>query len=140
MGGVEAREPALAQGLEAGPAALRAQDDAEEVAELLVEVGQMALGMREGADGEIGQPAEPVGEEAEGDGLAGAGLAGDEGEAAFADEALLDAGAKELDLRRHEQGFQRQLDGEGIPLEAIEGQEFLGHDRGSSGAGVRVGR
>ena len=68
-------------------------------------------------------------------GIAGAGVAGDEGEAAFADEALLDAGAEEVALGGHEQGFERQLNGEGVLFQAIEGEQFLCHGGGSSGAG-----
>jgi hypothetical protein len=51
--------------------------------------------VREGAEGEIGQPAQPFGEQAQGDGLAGAGGRRYQGEAALADEALLDARAEE---------------------------------------------
>ena len=41
----------------------------------------------------------------------------------------------------HEQGFERQLDGEGVPLQAVEGEQFLGHAGGSSGAGGgQIGR
>jgi hypothetical protein len=90
-GGVKAGEPALAEGLEAGPAIVRAQDDAEEVADLLVEVSRWFWGCVRARTGELGQPAEPVGAEPEGDGLAGAGRQGDEGEAPFVGEALLRA-------------------------------------------------
>ena len=135
-GVLEVAEPAVAQGLEAAPAIVGLQGDAEEVAEFAVEVGQATLRVREGADGEVGQPAEAFGEQAQGDRLAGTGIAGDEGEAAFADEALLDARAEEVDLRGHEQGFERQLDREGIPFQAIEGEQFLGHAGAPRARGV----
>jgi hypothetical protein len=129
------RQPAVAQGLEAGPAIVGLQGDAEQIAELPVEVGQVTLRVREGADGEIGQPAQPFGEQAQGDGLAGAGVAGDQRKAALADKALLDARAEEVDLRGHAEGFERQLDGERVPLQTIEGQQFLGHAGGSLDVG-----
>jgi hypothetical protein len=53
--------------------------------------------MREGADGEVAHPCEPLGEHAQHDALAGAGLARDEREAALAHVAVLDAPAERLD-------------------------------------------
>jgi hypothetical protein len=66
---------------------------AEEVAELAVEVHGAALGMLDGADDDVGQGAEPLGEQAQGDALAGARVAGEHGEAAVGD-AELDAPEK----------------------------------------------
>src|SRR5665213_1373457 len=42
-GGVQVRQPAFAQGLEAAPSVVRAKRDGEDVAEFAVEVGQVAL-------------------------------------------------------------------------------------------------
>ena len=94
--GVDVGLPALAQHLGAGPAVVRAQLDAEQVAHLAIEVGEAGLGPADDADLDVALLAEALGENAQGDGLAGAGRAGDEGEAAFADE-LLDAPAERLD-------------------------------------------
>ena len=61
--------PASAQGLEAGPAVVGGERYGEEVAELAVEVHGAALGMLDGADEDVGQSAEALGEQAQGDAL-----------------------------------------------------------------------
>ena len=138
---LQMRQPPLAQGLEPVPAVVRREGDAEEIAELAVEVGHGTLRMRERADGEVAHLGEPLGEQAQHDALAGAGLAGDEREAALAHVALLDAPAEGLDLGRREQRLGGDLRGEGIPLETVQGQELLGHGRdSSSGCGSGDGR
>ena len=90
--------PALAQHLGAGPAVVRGELDAEQVAHLAIEVGEAGLRPADDADLDVALVAEALGEDAQRDGLAGAGRAGDEGEAALADE-LLDAPAERLDAR-----------------------------------------
>jgi hypothetical protein len=55
----------------------------------------------------------------------------DEREAALPQVRLFDAPAEVLDLRRHMQSLDRHLCGERIPLEAIQGQEFLIHTASS---------
>ena len=90
------RLPAIAQHLGAGPPVVRGELDAEQIAHLAIEVGEAGLGPAEDADLDVALSAEPLGENAQGDRLAGAGRAGDEGEAALADE-LLDAPAERLD-------------------------------------------
>ncbi len=112
--------PLLAQRLEAAPAVAERQRYAEEVAELAVEVGDAALRVADHADGDVAQTGEPLGQDAQGDRLAGAGRAGDEGEAALAHLALY-AEAEVLDARRDVECLRRQLGQEGIPLEAEEG-------------------
>lgn len=69
--------PAGAQRLEAGPAALAGERDAEEVAELAVEVGGEALLVLELPDHDVAPATQAIGEEAQDDALAGAGLARD---------------------------------------------------------------
>jgi hypothetical protein len=121
-GGVQMREPVLAQGLEAAPAVVRAQGDAEEVAHLAVEVGQLALRMMDGDDGEIGQPCQAFRGQAQDHALAGAGVAVDHGEAGFADQAVFDAPVKVLDACWHIERLDRDFGGERVPLQPIEGQ------------------
>ena len=67
-----------------------------------------------------------LGENAQRDGLPGAGGAGDEGEAAFADE-LLDAPAERLDAARHVQRLDRHVGCDRVPLQAVESQHLLVH-------------
>ena len=124
---LEVGQPALAQGLEAAPAVVRAQRHAEEVAQLAVEVGQVALRMVEGADGDVGQARQALGEQAQRHALAGARVAVDHGEAALADLRVLDAPAEVLELGRHVERLGRQLGREGIPLQPVQGQQFLVH-------------
>jgi hypothetical protein len=114
--------------------------DAEEIAQLAVEVGHAALRMGQGADRDLAQAAEALGQHPERHALAGARVAGDEREAPLADVALLEAPAEVVELRGREQGLARQLGREGIPLQAVQGQPRLGHRDGSSSSGRRSGR
>src|SRR6202035_2144428 len=91
--GVDVGLPAIAQHLGSGPAIVRSQLDAEQIAHLAIEVGEAGLRARDNADLDVALRSEALGENAQRDGLAGAGGAGDESEAAFADE-LLDAPAE----------------------------------------------
>ena len=91
--GIDVGLPALAQHLGAGPAVVGTQFDAEQVAHLAIEIGEIGLGPAAHADLDVTLLGEPLGENPQGDRLAGAGRAGDEGEAAFADQ-LLDAPAE----------------------------------------------
>ncbi len=77
-----------------GPAVVAAELDAEQVAHLAIEVGEIGLGPAAQADLDVTLLREPLGENAQGDRLAGAGSPGDEGEAAFANQ-LLDASAED---------------------------------------------
>jgi hypothetical protein len=56
--------PAGAQGLETGPAVMSAEGDAEEVAELAIEIAGPPLRMLNRADNDIGQRAQTCGEQA----------------------------------------------------------------------------
>ncbi len=78
-GRLDIGDPGLAQCLEAGPAVVRSQGDAEEIAELTIEVAEAALGSCEHRRA----GARDDGEDAQSDGLACAGVAGDQGKAAF---------------------------------------------------------
>src|SRR5271166_6365202 len=113
--------PAIAQHLGAGPPVVRGELDAEQVAHLAIEVGKAGLGPAENADLDIALTAEPLRENAQRDRLAGAGRAGDEGEAAFADE-LLDPPAERLDAPADVERLDRHVGRERVPLEAIKGQ------------------
>jgi ParB-like nuclease domain len=84
--GVDVGLPAITQHLGSGPAVVRSQLDAEQIAHFAIEVGEAGLRARDDADPDVALRAEALGENAQRDGLAGAGGAGDEGEAAFADE------------------------------------------------------
>src|SRR5260370_31457053 len=108
--------PAIAQHLGAGPPVVRGQLDAEQVAHLAIEVGEAGLGPAEDADLDVALSAEPLGENAQCDRFAGAGRAGDEGEAALADE-LLDAPAERLDASADVERLDRHVGSERGPLE-----------------------
>ena len=86
--GIDVGLPAVAQHLGAAPAVGRTQLDAEQVTHLTVEVGKASLRPADDADLDVALCAKALGEDAQRDRLAGAGRAGDEGEAAFADELL----------------------------------------------------
>src|SRR5579883_3495003 len=90
--------------------------DAEQLPHLTVEVADSGLGPGEDADLDVALSREPFGEDAQRDRLAGAGSAGDEGEAALAGE-LLDPPAERFDARGHAQRLDRHVGGERIPLD-----------------------
>jgi len=73
-GGGDVIRPALSQGLEPSPAVVCGEGDAEEVAELPVEVAGAALGVLDGADDDVGQAGEAVLQETERDALSESGL------------------------------------------------------------------
>ncbi len=70
-------DPAGAQRLEAAPAITDAHADAEDVAELAIEVTQAALWMMDDADGQIGEACQALGEQAHDDTLAATRIAMD---------------------------------------------------------------
>ena len=101
--------------------------DAEEVAEFAVEVGPMALRMGQHADGQIRQPRQAFGEHAQGDTFSGAGVTLDQGEPTLAHQGLFDPPAEVLQFWRDEQRLERKFRGEGVPLQAIQGQPLVVH-------------
>ena len=61
-GGLDVGQPLLAQRLEAGPAVVRRERDAEEAADLAIEIAQAALRSQQDADLDVGQRGEVMGE------------------------------------------------------------------------------
>src|SRR5665213_1198867 len=118
-------EPASTQRLKSAPAVADADGDGEDVAEFAIEVAQAALRMVDDADREVRQASEALSEQAHDDALAGTGVAMDQREATLAQVRLFDAPAEVLDLRGHIERLGRHLRGEGVPFEAIQGQQFL---------------
>ena len=98
---VDMRLPALAQDLGAAPAVVRTQLDAEEVAHLAVEVGDVGLRPADHADLDVAFARQLLGQDAQTGGLSGSGIACDDGEAAFGDQ-IANAAAEGVEARaRH---------------------------------------
>ena len=116
--------PGFAEALESGPPVVGCEGDAEEMSELAVEVGQLALGPGEDADDDVGGLVEVVRQLPQGGGLAGARLAGDQRESALTHEAV--GAPAEVDQIR---GLPECLDGdvgrERVPCQA-EGLAKIG--------------
>ena len=119
-GAVDMRLPALAQDLGAAPAVVRMQLDAEELAHLPIEVGDVGLGAADHADLDVALRRQMFGQDAQGDRLAGAGSAGDEGEAALTGQ-LGDPPAEGMQACGDMQRLGRHAGGERVPLQAVEG-------------------
>jgi hypothetical protein len=81
---VDVGEPLLAQRLAACPAIVGREADAEEVAELAVEVGVVALGAAENADLEVASRFDASGTEAQRGAFSGTGVTCDGDESAIA--------------------------------------------------------
>ena len=79
--------------------------------------------MLDGADDDVGQGAEALGEQAQGDALAGAGVAGEHGEAAVGD-AELDAAEEAVDGGRGEERLGGDVGAEGVKLQAVEREQL----------------
>ncbi len=120
-------QPGLAQDLEAGPAVVGSQGNAEDVAHLAVEIGQVALWMMDGRHGQVAHARQAIREQAQRHALARAGVAMDHGKAALADLGVLDAPAEVLHARGHVDGLGGQLLGEGIPFDPVQGEQFVVH-------------
>jgi hypothetical protein len=119
--------PAFAQALEAAPAIVRLELDAEQLAQFAVEVGEVALRMVERGHGDVGKPLEALGEQAQSDTLAGAGIAMDQGETALAHVLVLDTPQEVLDRSGDAQSFSGKLLRERVPFEPVEGEQRLAH-------------
>lgn len=87
--------------------------------------------MMDDADREVRQASQTLGEQAHDDTLAGTGVAMDQGEAALAQVRLFDAPAEVLDLRWYIERLGGYLRGEGVPFQAIQGQQLLVHTASS---------
>ncbi len=74
-----------------------------------------------------------------GNALAGAWVAVDHREATLLDLGVLDPPAEVLHPRRHINRLGRQFGGEGIPLQPVEGEEFLVHAGSLSAGGKYAG-
>ena len=123
---VDMRLPALAQDLGSAPAVVGAQRNAEEVAHLAVEVGDVGLRPADHADLDVAFARQSVGQDAQTGGLAGSRIAGDDGKAALGDQ-MADAAAEGVDARRDMQRLGRHAGGERIPFEPVEGEQRLVH-------------
>ena len=126
--------PALAQDFGAAPAIVRVQFHAEDVAHLAIEVGDVGLRATDDADLDVALRRQMSGQDAQGDGFAGAGRSRDEGEAALVGE-LRDPPAEGTQAGRDMQRLGRHAGGEGVPLEAVERQQLLVHGSSPSSLG-----
>jgi hypothetical protein len=133
------RKPDFAQGLEATPAVVRPQGHGKDIAHFAIEIRQVALRMVDRADGDVRQASQTIVQEAQGDAFAGARIAVDHREAAFADLGVLDSPAEVLDPGRHKERLDRQFGGEGIPLQPVEGEEPRVHAGSWSSEGKYAG-
>ena len=85
------------------------------------------------------RPAQALGQEAQGGAFARARIAEGQGEAAFA-HLLFEAPAEALDRRGDPEGGDRDFGGEGVELQAVEGEEFFVHAEGVRVESSSLGR
>src|SRR6516225_6959142 len=95
--------------------------------------------MGESPDGKLALSRQPLGEQTKHHTLASARIAADEREAAFAHQAVLDAPAEAVDLAGLQQRFSRKVGGERVEFKAVEAEQLLVHDEGSSSSGTYGG-
>src|SRR5271169_193102 len=119
--------PALTEDPGSGPSVVRLQFDAEELAHLAIEVGDIGLWPADHADLDVALAGQMIGEDAQGSRFAGAGLSRHQSKAAFGSQ-MADASPERVDARANMQGAGRHGGGEGIPFEPIEGEQGLVHD------------
>jgi len=134
QGFVDMGLPALAQDLGATPAVVWMEFDAEEVAHLAIEVGDVGLWAADHANLHVTLGGKRCGQDAQDGGLAGAGSAGDEGEAAFAHE-LLDPPAERFQAGGDMQRRGRHGGSERIPFEAVQREHLVVHASSPSSLG-----
>ena len=117
---------------------MRGERDSEEVSELAIEVHGAALRMLDGAHQDIGEGAQPLGEQTQGNALAGTGVAGQHGEATVRD-AQLDASDEAIDGGGGEESFVRHVGTKGVEFQSVE-REQLAHDSSGSSVESCLGR
>ena len=105
----------------------------------LLHNAEIALRMVDRTDADVRQTPQTVGQEAQGHALAGTRIAVNHCEAAFADLGVLDSPAEVLDPERNKERFNRQVGGEGIPLQPVEGEEPMVHAGPGSAGGKYAG-
>ena len=132
--------PALAQHLRAGPAVVWAQRHGEEITELAVKIGQIALRAGQRPDVDFRELLQPFGQQPQHHAFPGAGLARHQREAAFAHLRLFDAAHEVLDGGGGEQGVGGHRRGEGIPLQAKGCQQWIVHQSSSVGGVGSLGK
>src|SRR5215468_8293741 len=91
--------------------------------------------MGECADGEIALSRQPVGQETQHHTLSCAWIPTDKGETTLAHQTILDAPAEAVNPAGLQQRLRGQFGREWIELEAVETEQLLVHDEGSSSSG-----
>ena len=91
--------------------------------------------MSESPDGKLALSRQPLGEQTKHHTLAGAWVAADEREAAFAHQAVLDAPAEAVDPAGLQQCLGGQFGRERVEFKAVEAEQLLVHDEESSSSG-----
>jgi hypothetical protein len=136
--GAEMLEPLLSQSFETAPAIVRRKSNTEKIAELAIEVTQVALRSDDDADGNVGALGELARDDSQSHRLTRTRLAGDERESSVTN-LILQTPAKVLDLRMDPQSVVRQIGRKGVPLETVQCLKLLIHDS-SLGVGLANGR
>ena len=125
--GVDMALPALAQHLGAGPAVVRVQLDAEQVAHLAVEVGEAGLRAAEDADLHVALAPRPLGEHAQRDRLAHARAAPVTRAKPPSPTSCSTRQQNDSRRRADVERLDRHVGSERVPLQAIQRQQLLVH-------------
>src|SRR5262245_11551464 len=118
------RPPALAEKFEAAVAVRGRYLHLEDLRQLPVEITHLRLWTFDDSDHHVADCLQPFRQEPQGHRLARSRVAGDEGKAAVLDQAL-DTPAEALHLLGDEERLGGDVGCEGVPLEAVEGEELL---------------
>jgi hypothetical protein len=114
---------------------VRRERDTEEISELAIEVHGARLRVLDGPDDDIAHGLETFVQEAQGDALAGAGIACDHDVAAVGD-AVLDAPEECVEGGGGEEGLDGDVGAERVEFQAVEGLQLAhGSESSSSGSG-----
>jgi hypothetical protein len=95
--------------------------------------------MLNGPDQDVGQSPEALGEQSQGDALAGARVAREHGEAAVGDPDL-DASGEAVDGGGGEEGIDGDIGPERVELQAVEGEQFGHESSGGMSSVLRWGK